>query len=461
MLKSEPHTPLMMTNDKHAGNNIKPQFTKQLFSNKLLTGSALFWVSTTIVNGGNYIFNLILGRWLGPVLFADVTIIITLFLLLTFITTGFQQTAAKFAAVYSADEDGARLWALRRWLNRYSWLIGLSVCAIVGGGAWIWQEIFRTASPWLFVIFAIGLPFYFVQGIDRGLLQGQMRFIPLAVSYQAEMWVRLVIGLLLVTMGWAAEGAVLGLTLSIGATWLVASYALRPKRHNQQDDQNTTTRSSLTVTDRQAILRFALPVLLVETSLILINNSDVLIVKRFFDGLAAGHYAALALIGRIVFFGTWSVVMTMFPLVAQKAQRREPHRHLLWIALTMVLVVSLVIVGTTAWVPTLIVQLLFGSDYLAIAPLLWLYATATALFALANVLINYHLALGHRLGTGLALLAGIAQVVLLLLFHATLLQVILIQIFLMALLLISLLVWDQMLVRNRYPSYDKIGVMSS
>src|SRR5690606_15968150 len=133
---------------------------------------------------------------------------------------------------------------------------------------------------------------------------------------------------------------------------------------------------------------FALPVLLVETSLILINNSDVLIVKRFFDSVTAGHYAALALIGRIVFFGTWSVVITMFPLVAQKQQRQETHRHLLWMSLGMVSAVSVVIVAATAFLPELIIRILFGADYLTIAPLLWLYATATALFALANVFIN-------------------------------------------------------------------------
>lgn len=421
------------------------RFHRHLAANLLMTSSALFFLSTTVVNSGNYLFNLILGRWLGPALFADVSIIITLFLLLTFITAGFQQTAAKFAAVYSADHDTARLQALRRWLNRRSWAIGLLCLLIVGGGAAFWQDFFHTTSVWIFVIFAVGLPFYFVQGIDRGLLQGQMRFGLLAASYQAEMWVRLLVGLLLVFLGWAAHGAVLGLTLSILATWLVADYGLRTRYTSQLDLPRTAAtgaNATLSASDRKALLAFALPVLLVETSLILINNSDVLIIKRYFDSVAAGHYAALALIGRIVFFGTWSVVITMFPLVAQKEQRREAHRHLLWLGLGMVFGVSALIVAATALLPELIIRILFGADYLAVAPLLWLYAVATALFALANVLINYHLALGKRTGALFALGAGVLQVVTLLFFHATLFQVILIQIVLMAILLLLLLFWD-------------------
>lgn len=441
--------------DRLATGNIMPATPKRwrslaqsLQQNRLLSGSALFFVSTTIVNGGNYLFNLLLGRWLGPALFADVSIVITLFLLLTFITAGFQQTAAKFAAMYSASdpEHAARkVTLLRRWLNRRSWLVGAVVCLVVGGGAPFWQQFFHTASPWIFVIFAIGLPFYFVQGIDRGLLQGQMQFGTLAISYQAEMWVRLLIGLLLVITGWAAEGAIVGLALSILATWFVADYALR---RQQPPSVRAHNGPLLSPAERQAIWHFALPVLMVETSLILINNSDVLIVKRFFDSVAAGQYAALALIGRIVFFGTWSVVITMFPLVAQKHQRGEAHRPLLWMALGMVLGVSVFIIGGTVLLPELIVRILFGADYLGIAPLLWRYAVATALFALANVLINYHLALGNRIGSALALLAGIAQVVVLTRFHATLNQVVVLQIVLMAGLLLLLLAWDRLFART-------------
>ena len=132
----------------------------------------------------------------------------------------------------------------------------------------------------------------------------------------------------------------------------------------------------------------------------------------------------------------------MFPLVAQKEQRGEAHRHLLWTGLGMVFTVSVMIVAATAILPGLIIQILFGAAYLPIAPLLWLYALATALFALANVVINYHLALGHLTGAFLALAAGSLQVVALIFFHATLYQVVMIQIYLMALLLLLMVGWD-------------------
>ncbi len=403
----------------------------------VLSGSALFLVSTTIVNGGNYLFNLILGRWLGPADFAEVSIIITLFLFLTFVTAGFQQTAAKFSAKFGALGQDDLLSQLHDWLSKWAWRAGFLALLIVGVGAWQWQSVFHTTSPWIFVLFALGLPFYFAQGIDRGILQGQTRFGSLAVSYQVEMWVRLIVGILLVAVGFAVYGAITGLVLSLVATWLITRWAIR-RWNGERLSGATSSPPVLPLAHRQDVLAFAFPVLMAEVSLILINNSDVLIVKSFFDNVSAGHYAALALIGRIVFFATWSVVMTMFPIVAQRHERQESTRDLLWLSLGMVSVVSLLIVVASYAIPDQIIMLLFGSEYLAIAPLLWLYAIATSLFALANVLINYRLALGNRIGTVIALAAGAAQVILLLLFHASLEQVVLLQIALMGVLLFIL-----------------------
>ena len=112
----------------------------------LLTGGALLFISMTVVNGGNYLFNLLLGRWLGPAAFADLSLIVTLLLMIRFITAAFQLTAAKFAASHSVDEEWSRLAALRRWMGKQAWLLGGLMAAIIAGGAPFWQQFFRTQS---------------------------------------------------------------------------------------------------------------------------------------------------------------------------------------------------------------------------------------------------------------------------------------------------------------------------
>jgi polysaccharide pyruvyl transferase CsaB len=411
----------------------------------LLGGGALLFASMTIVNAGNYLFNLVLGRWLGPAAFADLSLVITLLLMVTLITATLQTISAKFAAAYTAAGTPERALSLRRWLGRGAWGLGALLAAALIVGAPLWQQFFRTSSAWPFALLGIGLPLYFAQGVDRGVMQGQIRFGALSLSYQAEMWVRLIAAIAFVALGWAVNGAVIGVTLSLVATWLVGFtiYDLRRPRGSRQ--------GALDAGERREVWSFAVPVVAALIGQVLINNSDILIVKHFFGAEPAGHYAALALIGRIVFFATASVVAVMFPIVAQKHQRGEPHRHLLWAALGLVAAVSAGVIAATLLVPELLVRMLFGAAYLPIAPLLWLYAIATALYALANVVINYRLSASAGGGSALAVLAGLAQVAGLWLFHSSLEQVVLVQVYLMGGLLGALLVWDWWGTKNREP----------
>ncbi|MEM7330705.1 MAG: oligosaccharide flippase family protein [Chloroflexota bacterium] len=403
-----------------------------LLSGGLFGSGLLLFMSMTIVNGGNYLFNLILGRWLGPAAFSDLSLIVTIMLMITFVTVTFQLTSAKFSAVATADEDTQYLSNVRHWLNKMGWGLGLLLAFILGAGSPFWQSFFNTSSIWPFIILSVGFPIYFAQGVDRGILQGNTKFGPLAVSYQAEMWVRLIIAILFVWIGWSVNGAVGGITLSFVATWLVARKA----------KINLPQPRPLSKKQKRTIALFAGPVIIAHLSQILINNSDILIVKRFFEAEEAGLYAALALIGRIVFFATWSVVTVLFPIVAQKHQKGEPHRHLLALSLGLVAVVSGGILTFSYLFPDFIVNILFGEAYLSIAPLLWLYALATSVYALANVIITYRLSTGQGTGSWLAVFGGLTQVIGLWLFHATLRQVVVAQIYIMTTMLLILVIWD-------------------
>lgn len=402
-----------------------------LKGNALLAGGTLLFLSSTLVNAGNYLFNLILGRWLGPAAFADLSLIVTILLVLSFATTTLATLAARFSAIRVAERDEAGIAAVRSWLGRQALLIGVGFGLLMIAGSGLLSAFFHTESAWPFVIMGAGIPLFFLQGVDRGVLQGRTRFVSLAASYQAEMWTRLLGGVALVGAGLAVNGAVGAIALSFAATWLIARRGLT--------DLPAATR--LSRADRAALIAFAGPVIAGLIGQILINNSDVLIIKHYFNPEDAGLYAALALVGRIVFFATWSVVMVTFPVVAQKHERGEPHAHLLWMSVGIVLVVAGGVTAVMAAAPELVVRVLFGSDFLPIADLLWLYALATGLYALANVAINYQLSTGRGAGSIFALAAGLSQVAGLMLFHDTMRTAVVVQITIMAALAISVFAW--------------------
>ena len=67
-----------------------------------------------------------------------------------------------------------------------------------------------------------------------------------------------------------------------------------------------------------------------------IQNLDILLVKHFFDATQAGVYAVVALVGRIVYMLSWSVVSSMFPIVAEAYRRRREDFDVLGTALLLV-----------------------------------------------------------------------------------------------------------------------------
>ncbi|NWJ44286.1 MAG: polysaccharide pyruvyl transferase family protein [Chloroflexi bacterium] len=420
--------------------------SKAAKSNNIIKSGSILLVSTTIVNAGNYISNLILGRWLGPAGFADFSLMVTLLLVVAFISSTLQMVSAKFTAMYAAEREPAKIFAVRALIGKWAWGLGILLGLILGLGAPLWSSFFSTASPLPFVLLSIGLPIYLGLGVDRGVLQGRIQFGILSLSYQSEMWTRLIGIIVLVALGFAVNGAVGAITLSLAVSWVVS----RKARSGLAKGEKLTRKEKL------QILSYSGPVCAALIGQVIINNSDILMVKHFFSSEEAGHYAAVALIGRIVFFATWSIVTILFPIVAQAHQKGQPHRHYLWIGLGIVGMISSIIVLATIVIPNQIILLLFGETYLHDAGLLWLYALLTAVYAMANVVINYRLSLGNGAGSFFAVLAGICQVSGIWLLHSNLTQIILVQLVVMSGLLLILLVWN-FLVTRRSKSIVALG----
>ncbi|MDP5120776.1 MAG: oligosaccharide flippase family protein, partial [Spirosomaceae bacterium] len=290
-----------------------------------------------------------------------------------------------------------------------------------------WQDFFQTSSYLPFVIFGFGLPVYLLMSVNRGVLQGLLSYKKLALTYQTEMWVRLAVTMLLVYLGYRVNGVAWGLTLSLVATWLVSRTTIQ-----------TNEESNPSEFERSVVMKFLLMVLVYECSQILINNSDILLVKHFFPPYEAGLYAALALIGRIVYFGTWTVVTLLFPIVIKLEKEGKSHTKYFLGGLAIVAIIATVIIAASYFYPTEMVGILFGDAYQSVAPLLWKYSLATALFALSNVFVYYHLSLDRRLPVWITIIGGVAQIILITLYHADFEQVIHIQIGLMVVLFVTM-----------------------
>ncbi|CAA0227194.1 sugar isomerase [Tenacibaculum maritimum] len=397
-----------------------------------ITPEHLFMISVLLVSGGNYLYNLLLGRFLGPEKFADAAVLITFLLALSFLAMTFQLVTAKFLVTF----DGDTLEPFIAKTFKYALATGIGLGALIIIFSSELQTFFKISSVNTFIAFGLGVPIYFMMSVNRGLLQGKKEFTSLSVTYQAEMLSRLVL-----TMGllmFLEIDTSLIVSIGIFCSFLLGLVPFKYKRIS------FVTSKVLGIIENKMVRNFFIVTAFYELTQILINNSDILLVKHYFDGYNAGLYASLALIGRVVYFIAWMFVMLLLPTVVQlKKEGKSTLSVLLKYVSAISLITILIILGCLLF-PNQIIYLLFGGDYLEVVPLLWKYALATGVFAISNIFAYYYLSIDEYTPVILSGLFGMLQIVLVIFFHKSLEEVVHMQIIAMSLLLavqLSFFLW--------------------
>jgi len=384
--------------------------------NRKIKPEQVFMLSVLFVNGGNYLYNLILGRYLGPEKFADAAILITFLLVLSFVAMTYQLVTAKFSVLF---EQGVFLSFISKMFTN-AIIVGVTLGVIVMLFSTHLQTFFKTTTSTMFVVFGFGIPFYFLMSINRGVFQGKKQLTSLSITYQGEMISRLLITFLLF---WVLEieSSIL-ISAGIFCSFIVALFPFKLKIFTFFNSIN------LEAPERKLVNFFFIITAFYELTQIIINNSDILLVKHYFNSTDAGLYASLALIGRVVYFIAWMFVMLLLPTVIQLKKDGKSTVPILLKYVTYIAVIAFLIIVSCFLFPQQIITVLFGSEYVSIAPLLWKYALATGVFAVSNIFAYYYLSLDQYIPVVFSGLFGMLQVIFIIFFHDSLAQVVNVQI---------------------------------
>ncbi len=390
---------------------------------RILSGSFILILGSVLATVTNFAYNMAVARFLGPTGYGHATAVYTLLILISAATLSFQIVSAKVVAQQSSPEVKA---AVYRGFHRGSWICGLAIAIFL----LIFQRqiagYLKLPSSVLVALLAAGVAFYVPLGSRRGYIQGLCGFRSLATNLVLEGVVRLFGSLLLIKLGYGVRGVVAANAAAVAVAYL-AAMPPRVVRIPNPLRFNDAFRETF-----QAMVFFA--------GQALINNCDIVLVKHFFVPTSAGLYAAVAMVGRVIFAFSSAVVNSMFPLVA--GTRREERRGLKVVAISSLLVV--VIGGALALglrlAPAAIWTTMFGRGFAVggeygLPYLLSMYAITTVIYSLSVVIITYEMSYKIantswlQLAFSGVIIAGICR------FHSSLREVIWVQLILMALLL--------------------------
>jgi O-antigen/teichoic acid export membrane protein len=398
--------------------NGRMQESKTLLS-RLLSGSLVLLLGSGLAAALNFVYNMSVARFLGPAAYGHATAIYTLLILISAVTLSFQIVPAKVVAQQRTVEEKGSVY---RDFHRSAWACGITVALLMVLFHGTITTFLKLPSTALVDLIAIGAAFYVPLGSRRGYIQGAYGFRSLSTNLVLEGMVRLVGSLMMMAFGLGVNGVIIANTAAIAVAYLAASPKLPPSVPHQLR-LSYALRESM-----QAIVFFA--------GQVLINNCDIVLVKHFFSPALAGLYAAIAMVGRVIFSFSQAVVNSMFPLVAGVGD--EERRDLKVIATSLLLVLG---IGSTIAIvlrlaPAGIWAVFFGPGFdiagkHGLPYLLSLYAVTTVIYCLSVVMITYEMSYKIantswiQLVFAGVLVAGICE------FHGSLREVILVQLVLM------------------------------
>ena len=378
----------------------KPGATAQVIA-LLASPVVLIFLSSNFVNVGNLAFNMIFSRWMGPALFGDLAVVLTIKLAILGVfgalsSATSQQVAAVDGGTRHQTEQA--LAAMSRVCFVGLW-IALPVIAVVIYAGSLSSRL-DLGSPYLLFILLGTLPFCGPLNLLRGVALGRMDSTRFVYSANAEMAVRLGVGIVAWQLGFGIEGVVAAIGLSIVAGWIVLVGVL-PK-----PQQTMAKARPVAITLGLAALPFAV----LQLAQVVTLDGDIFLAKRYLGDQETGFVAALSLFQRIQFFACFALASVLLPSVVIAIREERSYRKSIAMIGALLAVVSTIVLAGSFFAPKLLLTLLVGADYAAAAVHLIWVAAAAVLFTVNYLIATFLLAQNNRSGVIVVMIGCIVQI---------------------------------------------------
>lgn len=406
---------------------------RQIISNPLLWGSFVILVSSMFSSIAAYLYNLFVGRTLGPVNYGILAAVVSLLSVISIPTAALSTSIVKFASDYKARQDLSGLSGFFKKLSLVFFLTGVFSFLLL----FVFREYFADflKIPSTVPIIILGLLFFlnFTQTVNNGVLSGLQNFNFIAVAGFISAVLKLVLGVVLVYLGFSVDGALGAVALSIVVVYLMSFLPLRSLSRMKSELKYSLPWKSFFL--------YCAPVFLSTLGLNLLITSDIILVKKFFSPEEAGIYSALSLVGRVIFFASSSMVSVMFSLVAERHTGEREYKHLLYYSLLMAIGVSLPAVIFYYLFPAFSMRFFFGDKYVAAAPYLWLFGAFITLYSLGNIMVNFFLSIKRVSASLFPFIISLIQIAAIYFWHQNFINVITVSLICAFLLLLTLVLY--------------------
>lgn len=356
---------------------------RKLTESGLARNSAIVFAGSMAANVFAYAYHLFMGRLLGPAGYGELSSLLSILYIFTVPLTVAQTVLVKFASGFKAHGSIGQSKSLFIGITKLFLLIclaGFPVSILIA--PWITGFLHLPSSA-LFVLVYILFVFSLLSVPTLSMLQGYQRFIWISIFVSGAVIIKLAISIPFTAYG--VYGVLLAAIIASIIIYILyfipLAFILRVKR--------SPTRLST-----RALFGFTVPALLTTLGITSIFSTDIILVRHFFPSDIAGLYAALAILGKIIFYASSAVAMVLFPVVAERTAQKGNTNKLVWSAIAGVAALSTALTVLYFLFPGIIIRLLFGNAYSGAKDLLGIFGIFLALFSVGNIVVTACLARG-------------------------------------------------------------------
>jgi len=400
---------------------------KRIMLHPLFSGSMVMIVGSNFANFVAYIYHLVVGRLLGPSAYGELSTVISLLGLIFAAFTFFGLVIVKF--VSSAEKNDYA--TILSWFVKKAAKFGVVMSLAMFLLSPVLSK-FLHINILIFIILSAVFYFGVLGFVYRSFMQGILSFREVVIANNLDVGSRLILGLIFIYLGWSVAGAVFGIVLAIFISYLyLRRYVL--KYHKEKVPKEFK--------EVQKVFRYTIPIVVASFATNSLFATDVILVKHYFSAHDAGIYASLSTLGKLIFYGAGPVGAVMFPMVSRRYSQKKTYTKIFFLALLLTSGISLFVIAIYKFFPILSIKILYGNSFTEGARYLFWFGVFMTVFTIASLVINLFLSIEKTKVVFVVVAAAMLQIIGILIFHKTILDVIFVSITASSLMLVVLLLY--------------------
>ncbi|MDP4039335.1 MAG: oligosaccharide flippase family protein [Candidatus Pacearchaeota archaeon] len=373
----------------------------------LWKGSIVLLIAFGIFNFFHFLFQFFMARMLTVIEYGILATLFAITYILLVFTESFQTVLAKYSArerdlgklknVFKRSSKKALKFSIMLFIAYL--IVGIFLSKILN------IKYLLISTTGLVIFLAFFLP------ISRGIMQGRKKFKALGANMIFEATLKLIIGFLLVFLGWSVFGAIVGVILGGFAAFLFSFLQLKE-----------ITRAKEKIVNIGNIYKYAMPTIIVTASIVVFYSLDVVIARIFFEPEIAGAYAIASILGKVIFWGTLPISKAMFPLSSSKGVQKEKSGNIFANSLVLVFMGIISALIVFYFFPEFVIKIFSGKSIPDAVSVLFYLGIAFSFISLSNIILLHKLSIDKIKRPYLLGIFIILEIVLLSVFSSNLIE---------------------------------------